>query len=115
MNENENAFVDNEEGILELEDENGNVERFEFVDRAEMNGIVYYALIPAEYDEEDGGAAEFVVLKEEIVDGESVLATVDDDAEYSAAGEMFLRRFSELPELDMDDIDELEELDGAKE
>ena len=115
MNENENAFVDGEEGILELEDENGNVERFEFVDRAEMNGIVYYALIPADYDEEDGSAAEFVVLKETEADGESVLATVDDDAEYNAAGEMFLQRFSELPELDMDDIDELEELDGAKE
>ena len=113
MNENENAFVDSEEGILELEDEDGNVERFEFVDRAELNGIVYYALIPADYDEEDGNA-EFVVLKEEIVDGESVLATVDDDDEYNAAGEMFLQRFSEMPELDMDEIEELEKLDGAK-
>ena len=113
MNENENAFVDSEEGILELEDEDGNVERCEFVDRAELNGIVYYALIPADYDEEDG-TAEFVVLKEEIVDGESVLATVDDDDEYNAAGEMFLKRFSEMPELDMDEIEELEKLDGAK-
>ena len=52
MNENENAFVDSEEGILELEDEDGNVERFEFVDRAELNGIVYYALIPADFDDE---------------------------------------------------------------
>ncbi|MGN0640431.1 MAG: DUF1292 domain-containing protein [Oscillospiraceae bacterium] len=113
MNENENAFVDSEEGILELEDEDGNVERFEFVDRAELNGIVYYALIPADYDEEDG-TAEFVVLKEEIVDGESVLATVDDDDEYNAAGEMFLKRFSEMPELDMDEIEELEKLDGVE-
>ena len=113
MNENENAFVDSEEGILELEDEDGNDESFEFVDRAELNGIVYYALIPADYDEEDG-TAEFVVLKEEIVDGESVLATVDDDDEYNAAGEMFLKRFSEMPELDMDEIEELEKLDGAK-
>ena len=113
MNENENAFVDSEEGILELEDEDGNVERFEFVDRAELNGIVYYALIPADYDEEDG-TAERVVLTEEIVDGESVLATVDDDDEYNAAGEMFLKRFSEMPELDMDEIEELEKLDGAK-
>ena len=113
MNENENAFVDSEEGILELEDEDGNVERFEFVDRAELNGIVYYALIPADFDDEEG-AAEFVVLKEEIVDGESVLATVDDDEEYNAAGEMFLQRFSEMPELDMDEIEELEKLDGAE-
>ena len=113
MNENETAFVDSEEGILELEDEDGNVERFEFVDRAELNGIVYYALIPADFDDEEG-AAEFVVLKEEIVDGESVLATVDDDEEYNAAGEMFLQRFSEMPELDMDEIEELEKLDGVE-
>lgn len=111
MAENEEAFLDEDEGIVELEDEDGNVTRFEFVDRAEMNGVVYYALIPADYDEEEG-AAEFVVLKETEVDGESMLATVDDDNEYNAAGEMFLQRFSELPDLD---IAELEKLDGAGE
>lgn len=111
MAENEEAFLDEDEGIIELEDEEGNVTRFEFVDRAEMNGVVYYALIPADYDEEEG-AAEFVVLKETEVDGESMLATVDDDNEYNAAGEMFLQRFSELPDLD---IAELEKLDGAGE
>lgn len=111
MAENEDAFLDEDEGIIELEDEEGNVTRFEFVDRAEMNGVVYYALIPADYDEEEG-AAEFVVLKETEVDGESMLATVDDDGEYNAAGEMFLQRFSELPDLD---ISELEELDGSGE
>lgn len=111
MAENEEAFLDEDEGIIELEDEEGNVTRFEFVDRAELNGAVYYALIPADYDEEEG-ASEFVVLKEIITDGEAMLATVDDDAEYNAAGEMFLQRFAELPELD---ISELEELDGANE
>lgn len=111
MAENEEAFLDEDEGIIELEDEEGNVTRFEFVDRAEMNGTVYYALIPAEYDEEEG-AAEFVVLKEIVTDGEQMLSTVDDDAEYNAAGEMFLQRFADLPELD---ISELGELDGAEE
>ena len=111
MAENEEIFLDEDEGIIELEDEEGNVTRFEFVDRAEMNGVVYYALIPADYDEEEG-AAEFVVLKETEIDGEQMLATVDDDNEYNAAGEMFLQRFSELPDLD---VSELEELDGADE
>ena len=111
MAENEEAFLDEDEGIIELEDEEGNVTRFEFVDRAEMNGAVYYALIPADYDEEEG-ASEFVVLKEMISDGEPMLATVDDDAEYNAAGEMFLQRFADLPELDIAD---LEELDGVNE
>ncbi|MCM1166743.1 MAG: DUF1292 domain-containing protein [Lachnospiraceae bacterium] len=111
MAENEEAFLDEEEGIIELEDEEGNVTRFEFVDRAEINGTVYYALIPADYDEEEG-ASEFVVLKEAMIDGEAMLSTVDDDEEYNSVGEVFLQRFSELPELDIED---LEKLDGADE
>ena len=101
--ENNDAFLDEDEGIIELEDEDGNVTRFEFVDRAELNGVTYYALIPADYDEEEG-ASEFVVLKEVFDEtGESMLSTVDDDAEYQNAGEMFLKRFSELPELDIEE------------
>lgn len=99
--ENE-AFLDEDEGIIELEDEDGNVTRFEFVDRAELNGVAYYALIPADFDEE--GASEFVVLKEIFTeDGEPMLSTVDDDEEYNAAGEMFLKRFAELPALDIEE------------
>ena len=40
MNENTDAFLDEEEGIIELEDEDGNVTRFEFVDKAELDGAV---------------------------------------------------------------------------
>jgi len=106
MAENNDAFLDEDEGIIELEDEEGNVTRFEFVDRAELDGVTYYALIPADYDEEEG-ASEFVVLKEVFDEnGESMLSTVDDDAEYEKAGEMFLKRFSELPEFDEDDPEE---------
>ena len=112
MAENNDAFLDEEEGIIELEDEEGNVSRFEFVDRAEYKGTVYYALIPDNYDE-DEGSAEFVVLKQqETENGDVMLATVDDDDEYSEVGEMFLKRFSELP--DLEDIDELEELDKSE-
>ncbi len=98
--ENNDAFLDEDEGIIELEDEEGNVTRFEFVDRAELNGVAYYALIPAQFDENEG-ASEFVVLRE-IVDenGEPMLSTVDDDDEYNAAGEMFLKRFADLPDVD---------------
>ena len=112
MSESEDAFLDEDEGIIELEDEEGNVTRFEFVDRAELNGTVYYALIPEDYDENSEEAAEFVVLKETEIDGETMLATVDDDDEYQRVGAMFLQRFAEMPELD---LSELEELDGADE
>lgn len=97
IDENENAFLDEDEGIIELEDTEGNVTRFEFVDRAEMDGAIYYALIPADIDDEEN--SEFVVLKE-ITDenGETMLSTVDDDEEYEAAGEMFIKRFANIAE-----------------
>lgn len=112
MSENENAYLDEDEGIIELEDEEGNVMRFEFVDRAEMDGTVYYALIPAEYDESGESDVEFVVLKESVINGEEMLATVDDDDEYNRVGEMFLKRFSELPDMDISDLEELDGEDG---
>lgn len=96
MAENNEAFLDEEEGIIELEDEEGNITAFEFVDRIEENGVIYFALVPAEYDE-DEGATEFVVLKQTTIDGEDVLVTVDDDEEYNTIGEKFLQRFAELP------------------
>ena len=106
MADNNDITLDEDEGIIELEDEDGNVTRFEFVDRLEHEGTVYYALVPADYDA-DEGASEFVVLKETVVDGEEMLATVDDDDEYQSVGELFLQRFSELPELDMEGFDEV--------
>ena len=106
MAENNDITLDEDEGIIEHDDEEGNVTRFEFVDRLEQNGTVYYALVPADYDE-DEGASEFVVLKETVIDGEEMLATVDDDDEYQSIGELFLQRFAELPELDMEGFDEV--------
>ena len=102
MSEDMNStFLDEEEGIIELEDEDGNVTRFEFVDAMEYNGVTYYALVPESDDDE--GADQFVVLKEEEINGESMLATVDDDDEYSTVGELFLQRFAELAGYDEDD------------
>lgn len=94
-----NAVLDEEEGIIELEDEDGNITRFEFVDAVEHNGVTYYALVP-ESDDDEEGADQFVVLKEQEIDGEAMLATIDDDDEYSAIGEIFLQRFAEYAGFD---------------
>lgn len=94
-----NAVLDEEEGIIELEDEDGNIVRFEFVDAVEHNGVTYYALVP-ESDDDEEGADQFVVLKEQEIDGEAMLATIDDDDEYSAIGEIFLQRFAEYAGFD---------------
>lgn len=122
--ESENAFLDEDEGIIELEDEEGNITRFEFVDSAELDGTLYYALIPTDYDEssEDDEAADFVVLKEQVIDGEAMLSTIDDDDEYTRIGEMFLERFSKMAEdidlsdlTDLEDLKDLEKIDGGGE
>lgn len=111
MNENNDAYLDEDEGIIELEDEDGVVTRFEFVDRAELDGVVYYALIPSD-TEDDDETATFVVLKETEINGEAMLTTVDDDDEYNKAGEMFIKRFAEMPDEYFDDAEELDKLDG---
>ena len=100
--ENNELTLDEEEGIIELEDEDGNVSRFEFIDRMEFRGGIYYALVPADYDEEEG-ATEFIILKETEINGENMLATVDNEEEMNAAGDEFLKRFADLPELDIDE------------
>lgn len=48
---------------------------------------------------------ELVILKEEIVDGESMMASIDDDEEYDRVGAIMLERISKL----FDDEDEEEE------
>lgn len=101
-----NAVLDEEEGIIELEDEDGNVVRFEFIDALEHNGVTYYALVPESDDDE--GADQFVVLKEQDIDGEAMLATVDDDDEYAEVGELFLKRFAEYAGYEEDAAEDAE-------
>ncbi len=98
MADNDNVFLTEDDSIVELQDEEGNVQRFEFIDSIEYNNNVYYALIP-----DDGDVDEFVVLKETDSEGETVLTTVDDDNEYNKIGEMFLERFSSMAGYDDDD------------
>lgn len=95
----EDDVLDEDEGVIELEDEDGNISRFFFVDSVEYNGVTYYALVPEDKvaEDEGDGVDQFVVLKEQEVDGELMLMTIDDDNEYNEIGEVFLQRFSELP------------------
>ncbi len=98
--ENTNAELDEEDGIIELEGEDGTVERFAFVDaiQYEYNGetSTYYALVPEAAMDDENGADEFVILKTMLVNGEEMLATVDNDDEYETVGEIFMDRFSDL-------------------
>ncbi len=89
----------NEEGyapeLIDLEDEDGNTVTFEIIDGMEFEGCGYFALIPYS-DNDDINEEEFVILKETEKDGESYLATIDNDDEYDRVGAAFLERFSEI-------------------
>lgn len=71
-----------------LTDEEGNESEFELIATCELEGIAYYALIPA--DEGDNEYAEYVVLRrEKDEDGEDVLVTIEDDDEFDRVADYF--------------------------
>ena len=86
--------------IYTLTDEEGNEHEFELMDVMEVDGTVYYALIPHTEDpdaiiEDD---TELVVLKVGEENGEEFLATIDNDEEYERIGKIFIDRISEMLE-----------------
>lgn len=89
--------------LFELIDEEGNKKNFELIDAAEIEGEQYYALLPAIEDDDFLNAdCEMVILKCIEENGEEILASIDDDDEYTTVSEFFLRRFEEA----MEDFDE---------
>ncbi len=97
--------------LYTLEDEDGNEQEFELLDVMEYEGEKYFALTPY-YGEnkddmlEDDG--EVVILKEELVDDEPMLISIDDDDEYERIGNVFLKRLNDIFE-DEDEDDEDDE------
>lgn len=94
--------------IYTLIDEDGTEQSFELLDTMELDGERYFALLPYFEDPEDAveDSGELVVLKAELVDGEEMMATIDDDEEYERVGNLFLERVNEMFEDDFDEDDE---------
>ena len=82
-----------------LTDEEGNELEFEMIGQCEMNGTTYYAMIPAESDE-NGEFYEYTILKSVMEDGEEVLVSIDDDDEFDDVADYFDDLFSQ--EIDYD-------------
>lgn len=93
--------------LYTLEDEDGKEQEFEVLGEMEYQDAVYCALIPFYEKEEDllNDDGEFVVLKKEMIDGEEMLCTIEDDEEYETVGALFEQRLNEL-------LDEAEEEDA---
>lgn len=84
--------------IYTLEDEDGNEMIFEMLDQMELNGNQYYAMMPYFEDpdemlEDDG---QLVILRGEDVNGEEMMASIDDDEEYDRVGAIFMERISKM-------------------
>lgn len=70
--------------IVVLKDEEGKEEEYELVGRAELDGNVYYALIPAESEDE------YVILKLEAdEEDEYILTPIEDDEEFDRVADYF--------------------------
>ena len=81
------------------------------LDAMEVDGKQYFALVlvyddPDQQLEDDG---ELVVLTSEIVDGEEMMASIDDDDEYERIGNMFIDRLNKLFDGEFDEDEELED------
>lgn len=95
----------NEREFYTLTDEEGNEIEFELIGAAEIKGITYYAMIPADAadkaQEEENGFCEYVILRaEKDEEGADSLVTIDDDEEFDDVADYFDDLFSE--EIDYD-------------
>lgn len=95
----------NEREFFTLTDEEGNEIEFELIGTAEIKGVLYYAMIPADAADKaqasDDGFCEYVILRaEKDEDGEDTLVTIDDDEEFDDVADYFDDMFSE--EIDYD-------------
>ena len=84
-----------------LTDEDGNEIEFEVIDSAVIDGVEYFAMVPADAKEPADGMIEYVVLKKEKdEDGEDVFVTIDDDDEFDKVADFFDDRFDSEEDYD---------------
>ena len=101
MDENKNEF---EAEYYTLTDEDGNEIRFQVIASAEIEGVMYYAMIPVDDQPAEEDVYEYVILKaEKDEDGEDVLVTIDDDDEFDDIADYFDDMLSDEADYDLND------------
>ena len=110
MDEENNEFDENASNIIELNDENGNVVQFEFLDLIDYESEEYVVLLPVLEEGEDEDDGEVVILKvddsDEDNETESYIS-VDDEDTLTAVFEIFKDKFKD--EFNFTDEEEEEE------
>ena len=83
--------------IISLMDEEGNETEYEMIDAVELNGQTYVALLPLYENPEDIVEEDYqvVILKMVEEDGEEILLTINDEAEFDAVWQAFEDRLSD--------------------
>ncbi len=76
-----------DEGVLSLTDEDGNVTDFVVIDGVESEGTLYLALVEKEEMEKE--ESEYIVLKVIEEGEEETLVTVDDEDEFNTVIKLF--------------------------
>lgn len=74
--------------FITITDENGIDYELEILATVEYNGAQYLAVIPAADSEEL--ELEVLILRNEEEDGEPLLVTIDDDAEFEAVSDLIM-------------------------
>ena len=93
--------------IYTLTDEEGNELQFEVIASAEVNGTMYYAMIPVDDQPEEEDVYEYVILKaDQDEDGEDILVTIDDDDEFDNIADYFDDMLSDEADYDVNNDDE---------
>lgn len=92
--------------IYTLVDEDGSEQAFELLDMMELDGERYFALLPYYEDADEAleSDGDLIVLKAEIVDGEEMMASIDDDEEYEKVGNLFLEKLAAMYEEELSEI-----------
>ncbi len=104
-----NEALDFTPDIYTLTDEEGNEQQFEILDAMEVDDIQYFALVPYFEDSQEmlDDDGELVILKSTMVDGEEMLASIDDDDEFERIGAIFLSRLEEMFEFGENEDDDI--------
>ena len=87
--------------IISLMDEEGNETEYEMIDAVELDGQTYVALLPLSENPEDIVEEDYqvVILKMVEEDGEEILLTINDEAEFDAVWQAFEDRLSDEYEI----------------
>lgn len=94
----EEEEFDEESGIVELTDEDGEVTRFEYLTTIEHENEEYVVLAALDDENEDNGEEQEVVIlkiEQDEETGEDIYVTFDDDAVSDAVFEKFLAALDE--------------------